>query len=242
MILFGLSSTVAFPLSKEGWRQVSWLGWCHDWLPKHLKVFFIVCFCLLIGVNTGHGLQICVETMMHLTCTNMPVEKLEDALDNVKANGIQNILALRGDPPHGQENFVTVEGGFSCALDLVSGKHSCKAYCLYWGIWQYIVVGVELKRRNRPCFKVFDVFLGTYQFLRLTLEFCCDRWSTSNPSMETTLESPLLVILVTTSVANDFLPCQPGKSLLQDSLRVICVLKSTIFLINGDVLERCSDY
>ena len=33
--------------------------------------------------------------------------------------GIQNILALRGDPPKGQENFEAVEGGFSCALDLV---------------------------------------------------------------------------------------------------------------------------
>lgn len=65
------------------------------------------------------SVQICVETMMHLTCTNMPVEKLDDALDNVKSNGIQNILALRGDPPHGQDKFVTIEGGFSCALDLV---------------------------------------------------------------------------------------------------------------------------
>jgi methylenetetrahydrofolate reductase (NADPH) len=50
----------------------------------------------------------------------MPIEKLDDALDTVKTNGIQNILALQGDPPHGQDTFVTVEGGFSCALDLVS--------------------------------------------------------------------------------------------------------------------------
>jgi len=64
--------------------------------------------------------MICVETMMHLTCTNMPIEKLDDALDTVKTNGIQNILALQGDPPHGQDTFVTVEGGFSCALDLVN--------------------------------------------------------------------------------------------------------------------------
>ncbi|GBF91075.1 5,10-methylenetetrahydrofolate reductase [Raphidocelis subcapitata] len=63
--------------------------------------------------------MVCVETMMHLTCTNMPVEKLNQALDEVRAAGIQNILALRGDPPKGQEHFETVEGGFSCALDLV---------------------------------------------------------------------------------------------------------------------------
>ncbi|KAL2654165.1 hypothetical protein R1flu_022293 [Riccia fluitans] len=76
--------------------------------------------------------MICVDTMMHLTCTNMPVEKLNDALDTCKANGVQNILALRGDPPHGQDTFVQVEGGFSCALDLV--KHIKEHYGDYFGI------------------------------------------------------------------------------------------------------------
>lgn len=61
----------------------------------------------------------CVETMMHLTCTNMPKEKLKEALERVKKDGLQNILALRGDPPKGAETFQAVEGGFSCALDLV---------------------------------------------------------------------------------------------------------------------------
>ena len=61
---------------------------------------------------------------MHLTCTNMPVEKIDNALDTIKSNGIQNVLALRGDPPHGQDKFVQVAGGFSCALDLVSTSSS----------------------------------------------------------------------------------------------------------------------
>mmetsp|Transcript_7998 Transcript_7998/g.49408 ORF Transcript_7998/g.49408 Transcript_7998/m.49408 type:complete len:560 (-) Transcript_7998:194-1873(-) len=63
--------------------------------------------------------MICVETMMHLTCTNMPKEKLEHALQALQECGVQNILALRGDPPKGQETFVAAEGGFSCALDLI---------------------------------------------------------------------------------------------------------------------------
>ncbi|RAL48196.1 hypothetical protein DM860_005620 [Cuscuta australis] len=76
--------------------------------------------------------MVCVETMMHLTCTNMPVEKIDHALDTIKSNGIQNVLALRGDPPHGQDKFVQVEGGFSCALDLV--KHIRDKYGDYFGI------------------------------------------------------------------------------------------------------------
>lgn len=62
---------------------------------------------------------VCVDTMMHLTCTNMPVESLQHALDEAKKNNIRNILALRGDPPKGQEKFEAIEGGLSCALDLV---------------------------------------------------------------------------------------------------------------------------
>lgn len=76
--------------------------------------------------------MVCVESMMHLTCTNMPVEKIDHALSTIKSNGIQNVLALRGDPPHGQDKFVKVEGGFACALDLV--KHIRAQYGDYFGI------------------------------------------------------------------------------------------------------------
>lgn len=37
-----------------------------------------------------------LETMMHLTCTNISVEEVRLALEQAKAAGIQNILALRG--------------------------------------------------------------------------------------------------------------------------------------------------
>ncbi|XP_006650787.1 probable methylenetetrahydrofolate reductase [Oryza brachyantha] len=76
--------------------------------------------------------MVCVETMMHLTCTNMPVENIDEALTTIKSNGIQNVLALRGDPPHGQDKFVQVSGGFACALDLV--RHIKAKYGDYFGI------------------------------------------------------------------------------------------------------------
>ncbi|PWA69450.1 methylenetetrahydrofolate reductase 1 [Artemisia annua] len=76
--------------------------------------------------------MVCVETMMHLTCTNMPVEKIDHALESIKKDGIQNVLALRGDPPRGQDKFVQIQGGFACALDLV--EHIRKSYGDYFGI------------------------------------------------------------------------------------------------------------
>ncbi|KAF5828731.1 methylenetetrahydrofolate reductase-domain-containing protein [Dunaliella salina] len=73
-----------------------------------------------------------IETMMHLTCTNMPAESLDTALTKLRESGLENILALRGDPPKGHDRFVTVEGGFSCALDLV--KYIRKTHGDYFGI------------------------------------------------------------------------------------------------------------
>ncbi|KAL3621505.1 Methylenetetrahydrofolate reductase 1 [Castilleja foliolosa] len=76
--------------------------------------------------------MVCVETMMHLTCTNMLVEEIDNALTTIKSKGIQAVLALRGDPPHGQDKFVQVEGGFACAIDLV--KHIRSQYGDYFGV------------------------------------------------------------------------------------------------------------
>lgn len=42
----------------------------------------------MLNLLRGRALQVCVETMMHLTCTNMPVEKLESALKEVRARGL----------------------------------------------------------------------------------------------------------------------------------------------------------
>lgn len=69
-------------------------------------------------VRTAHE-QMGLETCMHLTCTNMPVEQVEQALKEAKEHGCENILALRGDPPHGQAEWTKTEGGFEHAIDLI---------------------------------------------------------------------------------------------------------------------------
>lgn len=60
-----------------------------------------------------------LEPNMHLTCTNVAKENVAAALQSCRDAGVQNIVALRGDPPLGQDKWEATEGGFSCALDLV---------------------------------------------------------------------------------------------------------------------------
>ncbi|KAG8758831.1 hypothetical protein FRC11_002982 [Ceratobasidium sp. 423] len=82
-------------------------------------------------VKTCQGV-IGIETCMHLTCTNMHQEKIDVALREAKANGCRNILALRGDPPSGQEEWTTVEGGFQHGIDLV--KYIRREYGDYFDV------------------------------------------------------------------------------------------------------------
>jgi methylenetetrahydrofolate reductase (NADPH) len=72
--------------------------------------------CEMVGVaQSVYGL----ETCMHLTCTDMGKEKVDDALKNAYKAGCTNILALRGDPPREKEKWVATEEGFQYAKDLV---------------------------------------------------------------------------------------------------------------------------
>lgn len=57
-----------------------------------------------------------LETCMHLTCTNMKTELLDEALDKAYRSGCQNILALRGDPPM---DGTELTGDFKYAKDLI---------------------------------------------------------------------------------------------------------------------------
>ncbi|KAF5350217.1 hypothetical protein D9758_007796 [Tetrapyrgos nigripes] len=82
-------------------------------------------------VKTCQGL-IGIETCMHLTCTNMPKEKVDIALREAKISGCRNVLALRGDPPMGKEEWEAVEGGFVHGVDLV--RHIRREYGDYFDI------------------------------------------------------------------------------------------------------------
>lgn len=57
--------------------------------------------------------------MTHFTCVGSTKDQMLSWLELAVAGGIQNVMALRGDPPAGQEAFKTVAGGLSNANELV---------------------------------------------------------------------------------------------------------------------------
>jgi methylenetetrahydrofolate reductase (NADPH) len=67
-----------------------------------------------------------VEAMAHLSCVGETTDALRGMVDRIADAGIENILALRGDPPRGQSDFAQPEGGLGSASDLaalISEKH-----------------------------------------------------------------------------------------------------------------------
>lgn len=60
-----------------------------------------------------------IVTMAHLTCVGSTRDEIGEVLLRLRDGGIQNILALRGDPPKGEKEFRAVPGGFQYASELV---------------------------------------------------------------------------------------------------------------------------
>ncbi|MGZ4200955.1 MAG: methylenetetrahydrofolate reductase [NAD(P)H] [Thermoleophilaceae bacterium] len=61
-----------------------------------------------------------LEAMPHLTCVNATVDDLRRTLDEMGEAGVENVLALRGDPPRGQERWTKTEGGLEYSRELVA--------------------------------------------------------------------------------------------------------------------------
>lgn len=73
-----------------------------------------------LGVAKGIVKEYSLDTASHLTCVGASREEIDLILDELAAGGIENIVALRGDPPQGNESFVAAEGGFEHASELVA--------------------------------------------------------------------------------------------------------------------------
>jgi methylenetetrahydrofolate reductase (NADPH) len=60
-----------------------------------------------------------IEAMPHFTCVGSTVDQLRQTLAAMEEAGIDNVLALRGDPPAGQEEWIKTDGGLEYSRELV---------------------------------------------------------------------------------------------------------------------------
>lgn len=73
-----------------------------------------------LGVTERIVHETAIPTLAHLTCVGASRTELGTTIERFAAAGIENILALRGDPTNGPGTpWVTAKGGFTFALELV---------------------------------------------------------------------------------------------------------------------------
>ncbi len=68
-----------------------------------------------------------IEAMAHLSCVGATREELGQMLDGIAAAGIENVLALRGDPPRGETEWRPHPGGLQYSTELaalISGRYA----------------------------------------------------------------------------------------------------------------------
>ena len=75
---------------------------------------------LTLGIASRVKNQFRQEVLAHLTCVGATREETASILASFKKEHVENILALRGDPPTGSDKFEMTKGGFGHANELVS--------------------------------------------------------------------------------------------------------------------------
>jgi methylenetetrahydrofolate reductase (NADPH) len=117
-----------------------------------------------------------IRSMAHLTCVGHTADEIGSILDDLWKAGIVNVLALRGDPPAGQSQFVATEGGFANASDLAKYARERNDFCI--GVAGYPeghpqclnrtrdLEMLKLKVDNGGCFVVTQLFFDNVDFYR----------------------------------------------------------------------------
>ena len=73
-----------------------------------------------VAVTTRIKRELGIEAMAHLSCVGATTDELREILDEIAAAGIDNVLALRGDPPEGETEWRATDGGLSYSTELAA--------------------------------------------------------------------------------------------------------------------------
>ncbi len=79
-----------------------------------------------------------IEPMAHLTCVSSSRDEMRAILRELRASGVENIMALRGDPPQGEAGFTVAEGGFRYASELIAMLAEEFDFCIGAGAYPEI--------------------------------------------------------------------------------------------------------
>ena len=71
-----------------------------------------------------------LEAMAHLSCVGEPVDRLREILEEVQAAGIDNVLALRGDPPRGETEWKPHPEGLEWSVQLIELIRADFDFCI----------------------------------------------------------------------------------------------------------------
>ncbi len=74
--------------------------------------------------------EIGLESMAHLTCVGHSKEDIKNILDELNNSRIDNVIALRGDPPKGETSFIPHQNGFKHADELTAFIRASYSLCI----------------------------------------------------------------------------------------------------------------
>lgn len=83
-----------------------------------------------IEISKQISSEIGLNVMAHVTCVGSSRADLRNVLNELEAAGIDNVLALRGDPPRDAAVFEAVPGGYAHASDLIAMLERTYHFCL----------------------------------------------------------------------------------------------------------------
>ena len=71
-----------------------------------------------------------IEAMAHLSCVGASREELNEILHGIQLSGIENVLALRGDPPRGETEWRPHPQGLRYSTELAALISSSYSFCV----------------------------------------------------------------------------------------------------------------
>ena len=83
-----------------------------------------------LEITTWIKEELGIEAMAHLSCVGASRDELSTILDSIQAAGIENVLALRGDPPRGETEWRPHPQGLRYSTELASLISSRYSFCI----------------------------------------------------------------------------------------------------------------